>query len=275
MPSRDYLLAGSVRQYYRNFADVPLPVIEGVELRKCIKQEGWCVGDNGIVLSCLRMGPRHPRYPRFKNEWTALTNRSKVSGYPHLSYRHKDDESHQDVFIHVLVLENFVGPSPFLGAKARHKDDNKSNNNLSNLEWGTNRENMDDAKKNGKIKVGDNHLQSKITGSMVTEARKLVKSGMKITRIYDMFVDKFGLDMTKGGFYQAVRGKSWRHLEEQPETHLKAKLTDEHVMEIRRLGLEGFSCPEIHSSLFENFGVSVTLECVRHALNGRTWKYLD
>lgn len=42
--------------------------------------------------------------------------------------------------VHRVVLEGFTGLHP--GLVVRHKDNNKSNNRLSNLEWGTHAENM-------------------------------------------------------------------------------------------------------------------------------------
>ena len=50
--------------------------------------------------------------------------------------------------IHSLVLETFVGPRPE-GLVCRHLDDNSLNNCLSNLCWGTQKENSDDAIKSG------------------------------------------------------------------------------------------------------------------------------
>lgn len=48
-----------------------------------------------------------------------------------------------------LVLEAFVGARPE-GCLARHLDDDKSNNNVSNLAWGTYSENAHDAVRNRK-----------------------------------------------------------------------------------------------------------------------------
>lgn len=49
-----------------------------------------------------------------------------------------------------LVLETFSGPKPSRDSKARHLDDIKTNNQLSNLAWGTSKENSDDAIRNGR-----------------------------------------------------------------------------------------------------------------------------
>jgi hypothetical protein len=51
-------------------------------------------------------------------------------------------------FIHCLLLTVFVSPRPE-GLVCRHLDGNPLNNNLSNLSWGTPRENYDDVIKHG------------------------------------------------------------------------------------------------------------------------------
>lgn len=51
--------------------------------------------------------------------------------------------------VHILVLEAFVGPRPG-GMFALHRDDNKRNNHLSNLYWGTSSQNGHDRVRNGR-----------------------------------------------------------------------------------------------------------------------------
>lgn len=58
------------------------------------------------------------------------------------------DGSRRMRYIHDLVLEAFVGPRP-RGLYGLHWDDDVDNNTLPNLRWGTQRENMEDAKRNG------------------------------------------------------------------------------------------------------------------------------
>jgi len=48
-----------------------------------------------------------------------------------------------------LMLETFVCPPPDKDSKARHLDDNRENNILSNLAWGTQKDNIHDALRNG------------------------------------------------------------------------------------------------------------------------------
>ena len=51
--------------------------------------------------------------------------------------------------VHVLVLDAFVGPRPN-GMQGLHRDDDHANNNLSNLYWGTQSQNMADRLRNGR-----------------------------------------------------------------------------------------------------------------------------
>lgn len=46
--------------------------------------------------------------------------------------------------IHVLVAEVFIGPKPFPKAVVRHLDNDPTNNHVSNLAWGTYKDNEDD-----------------------------------------------------------------------------------------------------------------------------------
>jgi hypothetical protein len=54
------------------------------------------------------------------------------------------------LLIHVAVLEAFVGPRPDEQADGCHKDDDRDNNHLANLEWATHAENQQTAVKNGR-----------------------------------------------------------------------------------------------------------------------------
>src|SRR5215471_1987515 len=50
--------------------------------------------------------------------------------------------------IHILVLEAFVGPRP-AGLLGLHRDDDKINNAIENLYWGTRSDNQHDSVRNG------------------------------------------------------------------------------------------------------------------------------
>lgn len=60
--------------------------------------------------------------------------------------------------LHSLVMLTFVGPRP-MGFIIRHLDDDKTNNKLSNLRYGTYSENAIDAVKN---KSNSKHISSEV-----------------------------------------------------------------------------------------------------------------
>ena len=69
---------------------------------------------------------------------------------------------------HRLVLMAFVGLPP-KDIQACHNDGNRSNNKLSNLRWGTAKENCADRKKHGTESVGCKNGQSKLNEKQIRE----------------------------------------------------------------------------------------------------------
>jgi hypothetical protein len=54
----------------------------------------------------------------------------------------------KNYYIHILVAENFI-PNIENKSEVNHKDGNKKNNSIDNLEWVTRKENMEHAFENG------------------------------------------------------------------------------------------------------------------------------
>ncbi len=73
----------------------------------------------------------------------------------------KDGKSHS-VKLSRLILTAFVRPPKSTKELARHLDDNKKNNMLSNLAWGSHKDNYDDGVRNGRNGAGT--LGAKIRG---------------------------------------------------------------------------------------------------------------
>lgn len=61
-------------------------------------------------------------------------------------------------YVHRLVLESFVG-KPTNGAECCHIDGNRSNNCLSNLQWGTHSNNMLDKTRHGRSQTSKRKVQ--------------------------------------------------------------------------------------------------------------------
>ena len=102
------------------------------------------VSDTGVVRSL----------PRPSTSGGILATASRGGRYLQISLCRNGVCSTKD--IHIVVLEAFVGLCP-PGMQCRHLDDNKTNNYLSNLVWGTQTENAYDSVRNR------THVQSRKT----------------------------------------------------------------------------------------------------------------
>lgn len=112
-----------------------------------------------------------------------------------------------------LVLEAFVGPCPD-GMECRHLDDNRRNNVIDNVMWGTREENMADRKRNGLVPktdhlFGDNANHVIMTEAQVIEAIKLRREAPEVWS-YPKLGRKYGV--TGSAIRRAVNGKTWKHL---------------------------------------------------------------
>lgn len=76
--------------------------------------------------------------------------------------------------IHRLVAKAFI-PNPNNFPDVNHKDTNKSNNNVNNLEWTTEKSNTQHAIQNGKMDYlfGENNFKSQLTLDQVKDIRNI------------------------------------------------------------------------------------------------------
>jgi hypothetical protein len=98
-----------------------------------------------------------------------------LRGRNHFGYRTVvlcSEHQRRDTFIHRLVLEAFVGPAPPGRDDCNHKDANKSNNHISNLEWVTRKENINHAIGMDLMIRGSLNGQSKLTEADVKAIRE-------------------------------------------------------------------------------------------------------
>lgn len=101
--------------------------------------------------------------------------------------------------VHTLVLEAFVSPRP-AGRYACHRNDERADNRLTNLKWGTPRENQEDARRNGKARV------RKLTRQNVKQIRAMRRDGFSVISI----AVHFGVSSTH--VYSVVTRRSWQHI---------------------------------------------------------------
>ena len=111
--------------------------------------------------------------------------------------------------IHRLVAEAFI-PNPFNKPQVNHMDGNKVNNQISNLEWCTQSENILHGFRHGLYKsntpVGSKHKKAKLNESQVLEIRKKYLLGNKLTWL----AREYGV--SDALISNIVKRKCWKHV---------------------------------------------------------------
>lgn len=227
------------------------------------------VSDLGRVRSLDRVvaGPRGPQRVRGRLRRLAVGK----EGYLRITLLRDGMPYSQPV--HRVVLQAFIGPSTEGRAFVNHKDFDKSNNRLPNLEWVSADENMAHARDGGRLHPATGlNKRGTLDLSVVDRIREL---GRERQLSNQAIADLFGVTKTKVA--KIVCGKTWNTVDQAfPRTHNKVsaasdqrrskKLTIESVREIRRLGALG---EHSQSDLGRMFGIAQTT--VGGILRGRYW----
>lgn len=125
------------------------------------------------------------------------------NGYVKVQMRSTDNKSHR-YSVHRLVLENFKPVQGMEKLQVNHKDGNKLNNNLNNLEWTTCKENIDHAIQNN-LRSTINGA-SKLTPEQVIEIFRRAWNGetnIKLGKEFNVHPDQIGRIKNK---------KSWKNI---------------------------------------------------------------
>jgi len=115
----------------------------------------------------------------------------------------------KNIQVHRLVYESFVGPIP-LGMQINHKNGQKADNRLENLEAVTPSENtLHGFRSLGRKPVknpqpGEENGRAKLTKTQIPEIFRLRALGWSQQRI----ADKFGIDQTN--ISRVLRGNTWK-----------------------------------------------------------------
>lgn len=131
------------------------------------------------------------------------------SGYNHIFLNRPGEPSGRRQYrLCRLVLLSFIGTPSSNRHQANHKNGQKDDDRLENLEWVTPQENCRHAYDSiGRTKPkGSSHHSSKLTEGIVQEARRLAFSGV----IHRDIAAKFGV--TRACISMAISGASWGHV---------------------------------------------------------------
>jgi hypothetical protein len=110
--------------------------------------------------------------------------------------------------VHVLVCSAFHGPKPSAIHEVRHLDGTRSNNDPTNLAWGTPAENEADKRRHGTAAIGSHHGIAKLNEEAVRILRIAIPQGLWNP------VDAakvFGVDPSV--IRAIVAGRSWTHVD--------------------------------------------------------------
>ena len=126
-------------------------------------------------------------------------------GYKHVTLYGKYG-LRQSKSIHRMVAEAFL-PNPENKPCVNHKDGDKMNNHVSNLEWVTHKENTRHAMASGAMNNhGENHSRSKLKKDQVLEIRRRLKEGEHPPTLSQEF------GVTKSTIASIGKRRTWKHI---------------------------------------------------------------
>jgi hypothetical protein len=127
------------------------------------------------------------------------------SGYAYVHVRCDGGAKHQNVCVHKLVALTWLGTRP-VNCVVNHKDGNRLNNAVSNLEWCTQSDNVKHAVSQGKGR-GETNGNAKLTEKSVRALRELHTTGY-YTHVE--LAEFFGISKSLSA--QVCRGVVWKHV---------------------------------------------------------------
>jgi transposase len=186
----------------------------------------FLVSKDGQVFSVLR---------------NKMVKTSVVTGYYRVWLKDNEGNKAQHL-VHRIVAITFI-PNQHQKEQVNHKDGNKQNNHVNNLEWVSRQENMRHAFDTGlNSNLGSRNGKAVLNESQVLEIYQLCldgKSNVEIAALYD--VNKNMVNLIRGRY-------SWAHitkdLPDAPKQHRSERLTAEQITQLVDLRAYGFSARE-------------------------------
>ena len=108
-------------------------------------------------------------------------------------------------FVHRLVAEAFI-PNPNNLPQVNHKDGNKENNNVNNLEWVNNKQNREHAVKNKLHLCGEKCSYSKLNEEKVLFIRKYYNE-FSIKTLAEMF------NVSRSTVSDVINNRTWKQIQ--------------------------------------------------------------
>lgn len=172
-----------------------------IQYQEIPEAPGYRVGSDGTVWS------RKNRRWGLLDYWKQMRSPTTRLGY--VEVRLRVDGGNKTFSVSRLVAKAFL-PNPDGKAEVNHKDGNKRNNAVENLEWVTKSENHRHAYANG-LRYrpwGTKAKSAKLTESDIPEIRNLWRSGLTKVAI----AKKYGVSESAVGC--VIRGITWVHVQD-------------------------------------------------------------
>lgn len=149
----------------------------------------------------VRSNPRVVKYGKRSRETKLCILKAHIRTDGYLALKIRINGKSYPKSVHRLIAQVFI-PNPNNLPFVCHKDDNKLNNNVDNLFWGTPQTNVDDMMEKKRYSV----VQRKLNEEQVREIKELLKMGISHPKIcvkYNVCRQVIGLINT-GKTYKAI-----------------------------------------------------------------------
>lgn len=144
-----------------------------------------------------------PKRRKPKGSW--IQPHKTIDGYLRVNLTPIESAGYRTFLIHTLMLETFVGPA--CGREAHHKDHNRQNNSIANLQWVSHQDNVRlswSAKRR-------THKGERNTNAVLTEADVHIIRQRK-HRGENRALIAADYNVTPGHISMICNGRAWPHL---------------------------------------------------------------
>lgn len=198
----------------REMADTRVNIfIDDFEFSKIEKWIPICGYETSYLVSDFGRIKSLPRKRNCGNDGFHTTNIKILktgvdgTGYPKVTLCYK--RIIKKIHVHRLVAQSFL-PNPNNYPCVNHKDGNKTNNKVENLEWCSYSYNNFHAYKNNLknpyLRFGESNPRHKLNKSDIIEIKKMLRTNLSRKSI----AEKFGV--SKGCIESVKYGQSWNHI---------------------------------------------------------------
>jgi hypothetical protein len=167
---------------------------------------GYRFCHDGTILTQWRSGKGYNW--RREESWQPLVGSFDDYGYRRASFR-ADDGTTAVKRLHRMSALAFFGPCP-AGLEVCHADDDKQNNARENLAYGTRKQNLADAIRNGRKPCGESSHWAVLSESLVREIYRRVSEGESQTAV------SVGLGVRLQTISHIVGRRTWKQLDLGP-----------------------------------------------------------